>query len=82
MAGGIITLNPTPGIWTQLPANAATQGIFQKGEFDLAQSGTPAGTFFHVSANDPPFVISTGHMANTNEFWVRSNGSVALLWTS
>ncbi len=82
MAGGIILVSPTPGVWTQLPSQAASQGIFQSGEFEIAQSASPGNVIFHVFEEDPPFAVPAGHMANTNELWIRSNEPVSFFWTT
>jgi hypothetical protein len=81
MSMGILRVALEPGVWTQLPDQAANSIWFQGGDFDLASSGTPGENYMNIRADDGPFSVNTGGSANTNALWARSQGNpIVLLW--
>jgi hypothetical protein len=81
MAVGIIRVALDPGVWTQLPDQAANCVWFQSSDYDLAASQDPGEDYMNICASDGVFSFNTGGSANINGLWVRSHGSpVVLLW--
>jgi hypothetical protein len=70
----------SPNTWTQLPNQVCANIIFQKGNFQLAGSGTPGNVYFELNTSDGIFEVAA---ANTDLFWVRSNGGapITYIWT-
>lgn len=77
---GITQVAGTPNTWVQLPTQACTQVIFQKGSFDIAMSATPGSNFFHISSSTDSFPIPI--VANANTLWIRASGVVTFMWNS
>jgi hypothetical protein len=78
MAMGILRVQPRPNEWTQLPDRPATQVTFQKSDYEIAFSETPADSTFSVRSVDPPFTLTLD--GNLNSVWIRSFGPVVVLW--
>lgn len=78
---GIAQVTGVTGTWVQLPSQACTSVTFQKGNYDIAYSGTPGANFFRLSSSTAPFTLPV--VANANTLYIRGfSGPISFIWSS